>query len=142
MNNVSFGKAVKVIGSYNAALNIANIANSTRQQDAKTDKIVKSIFNDVKKGDARVYEQDENVFYILSGNEGKEYWTSYSIAFDEMDYAMEYYKGDEIADIQTESAFERHRERVDKMISKSNVQTIKVDYDARTEKINTIDILG
>jgi hypothetical protein len=72
---VSFGKVVKVLAPHHEAVRIANAANGDPTVKPEVQKQIQHIFNDTYLGHALAvtFNDEENVSYILSGKESRQY---------------------------------------------------------------------
>lgn len=76
VNQISFGKIVKVNAPYEVAKQIEDIANGKNNKNAFLNNEVRSLFDDTDKGEAHTYRYNKNTSFIFSGKEGIKYWNA------------------------------------------------------------------
>ena len=127
MQNISFGGVLKVNAPYYVANKVIKMAQ--RKEEQPVDKKLAKLLDGCKY--AHPYSLNENESYIFTGKDGKRYWKSYCAAWDEMQFAIEYYNGDQDkANAHIENAWNRHKKEVAEIINAAgSVQKLDVCYD-------------
>ena len=138
--NINFGKIIKINAPYDAAEQIAFIANGYRTKNTKLNRDIKKLFPDIKAGRAYPYSDSDNTSYIFSGIEGKKFLDSQNQAQFEIDYFSDILNEEQRL-IQETASTEFHKDRVKQIISSAKLKEVNVDYDTKYKLVKGINII-
>ena len=79
INQVNFGKIIKVNAPYEIAVQIQDIANGKNSKKKKLTREINNLLPDLQEGEAKTFYWDKNTTFIFSGKEANEYMKSNNI---------------------------------------------------------------
>lgn len=140
VNNVSFGKVIKV----NAPVYIARqiIENADTLNNKKADRKTKKFFRDITHKPTYLYSfsNAKNKSYIFTGKDAQKCRYSHGIAYDVMCFVQEYAEQYDFADRDTKIAWDEHEKRINKLVdSHKKIDSIDVDYNRDTRHVSGIN---
>ena len=138
VNQVSFGKIVKVNAPFDVAKQIEEIANGRKAKSTKLDSDVKNLFNDTEKGEAHTFRYDKRVSFIFSGEEGTKYWNSHNDALNNIRDIKAKTRDRFKARDKAQKAWAAHRSYVYKLINNCGISRT-VDPSIQKGKIRNLD---
>ncbi|MBQ9245537.1 hypothetical protein IJ182_04640 [bacterium] len=145
MNNINFGKAIKVNAPFNSALKIAQIANGCNTPNEQANLQIRQLIDDVDFGKARACHYDKDVSYIFSGDEGNKFWDLYNLSIDmlkdENEPQIDTRKKDKDEYIDDEYVFQNRINAKKVLLTSKDYHEINVNYLGRTKEIAGIDII-
>ena len=144
---ITFGKTVRVRGTFQDALKIANAANGYSKNE-KLKKDVQKIFDDVQSTgknsdyEAQVFETNKGDCYILTGIESQK---AYQIRHELLEEAERNARGiADLFDIELEAASKEIKEKITGLVEETKAQfVVKLVEDANgKDKIHRINLKG
>ena len=143
MQNISFGRVLKV----NAPSYVADkIIDMAQRKELPADKPTNVLLGNCKDAHSYSFYDNKDESYIFTGKDGKRFWQSHCKAWDRMDYAHEYYKGDEdFVRPAVEEAWEDHEKNVEEIIDTADkILELNVEYieDCNQVNIKSLNIMA
>lgn len=139
VNQVSFGKVIKVNAPYEIASQIQNIANGKASAGAIVKRQVSDLFSDIGHGEAHIFSFDKRTSYIFSGYEGNKYWELRNKAIDEFLKIREQVSDKEKADELIKRNKENLRENIMSLIcDAATILSIEPSYNKKM-KISSLN---
>jgi len=140
VNQVSFGKIVKVNAPNEVARQIKDIANKKISAGTLVKREISDLFNDISRGEAHTFEFDKRTSYIFSGEEGNKYWQLHQKTLDELVKIKTQIPEKEKAKELMKNTLDNHRENIMKLICDAlTVQSIEPTYNNKM-KLRSLNI--
>jgi hypothetical protein len=139
VNQISFGKIVKVNASFELARQIEEIANGKNVKNAHLNNEVRKLFNDTETGEAHTFYYDKRRSYILSGKEGIKYWNSRYDAIENIQNLKEKIKDTNIFIKEKNDIWNNHRYYTFDLINKYGIDET-ITPIARKNKVRVLNI--
>ena len=121
VNQVSFGKIVKVNAPYEVAKQIEAMANGKPSKNSHLNNEVKTLFNDTAQGEAHTFFYDKKMAFILSGKEGIKYWNSRYDAIEQIQELKEQIKDRFVMERRKNKIWDNHRHYTYDLINKYGI---------------------
>ncbi|MBQ9245538.1 hypothetical protein IJ182_04645 [bacterium] len=149
MQNISFGKIVKVNAPENQIKKVTEIANAKKRHkiiefftSTKLKRDVNDLFDDIEKGKAVIVSTAKGDNFIFSGDESKKFSEIHN-RYKEQQESSTYYNGTYASGLLAQMAKETYNNSISDLISNSGISSeITIDYDTEYDEVKSIDIVG
>ncbi len=143
INNVSFGKVVKVHAHIVPAMEIASIANERTKSADSLKMKVKSLFPDNKDGSVRIHVADNRTSYLFSGKESTEFDKIQREKREKVIKAVNYFHGSQYSDYYSDLAVSEYEDKVSDLINKSKgITEISAETYPDSSEIKSINVIA
>ncbi len=143
MNSISFGRIIKINGTKEIALKVADIANNNGKK--QIDRQIRSVFYDLPYGKAIAVssEDDNNSSYVFSGEDAQLYYRSEKIAKNAIERAYsDFGNAGGMGKLKAEIAVNSHKCRINDLLSKTFIKpSMNVELN-KTGEICGIDLVS
>ena len=143
VNQISFGKIVKVNTPYEIAKQIEDIANGKKKSgSAQLNKEIKTLFSDISQGDAYTFKYDKMTSFIFSGIDGQQYWNSCTESIDKIRKVKEDIVNIEQREARTRAIWDAHLNYVYNLINTKGIYRTLDPAISKNNKVKALNIFG